>query len=247
MIQIKLDLEPERQALYAAALARLRDVEVTTGHGHALITSKAGESTLPTLLDQPEKTPAKLLSSLAGASIMPAHPWRFSPRIHPVAESRSSGQLGEAGLLRVHHWLSANTAPEQVAFSQVDLAHWFFEASPIHTHGLSRANYLQVHLGFAKGGMALIDLATDRPGPDNYYSLHLIGSHGAAYSDDHHNAHLFFGKEGPRALIHPESQRLAIQKMLTEFLAGIREERPWSVRLQDTIDALATVKEVAHV
>lgn len=247
MIQIKLDLEPERQAPYAAALARLRDVEVTTGRGHALITTKVGESSLPTLLDQPEITPPELLSSLAGASIMPAHPWRFSPSIHPVEESRSSGQLGEAGLLRVHHWLIANTAPEHIAFSQVDLAHWFFGAPPTHTHGLSRANYLQVHLGFAKGGMALLDLATNRPGPDNYYSLHLIGSRGAAYSDDHRNAHLLFGEEGPRALIHQENQLLAMQTMLTEFLAGIREERPWSVRLQDTIDALATVKEAAHV
>ena len=40
--------------------------------------------------------------------------------------------------------------------------------------------YVQLHLGFANGGMALIDHAQTLPPGEGYYSLSLIGSKGAA-------------------------------------------------------------------
>ena len=154
----------------------------------------------------------------------------------PVEESRRNRPLGEPGLLRIHHWLVTPSEAPATAFPQVDLAHWFFGCRPEHIHTLRREHYLHYHLGFKDGGMALIDIATHRPGKENYYSMHLIGSQGAAYADDHRNVHLQFGPGGTRAHLHPPNELLAVQAMLTEFTAGLREDRPWSVGINS--DAL---------
>ncbi|MDP7107203.1 MAG: hypothetical protein QGH41_09005, partial [Roseibacillus sp.] len=58
--------------------------------------------------------------------------------------------------------------------------------------------------------------------------------------------HLLLGKAGATALIQPVNAVLTIQNMLGEFVAGIRENRPWSVNLQDTLHVLATLKELSH-
>ena len=94
--------------------------------------------------------------------------------------------------------------------------------------------------------MALIDLATDRPGNADYYSMHLIGSDGAAYADAHEHNHLLLGSTGLQALISPATAIMTAQTLLLEFVAGIRGNRPWSVNLQDTLAALHTVKEATH-
>ena len=243
MTRIQLQLEPEREALYTEASTRLHEVEIVPTDGDALITSTLGSSPLPTLLDQPGRFDPASLRAVAAPRIMPAHQWRFSPSVLPVEESRRNGQLGEPGLLRIHHWLVTPSEAPATAFPQVDLAHWFFGCQPEHIHTLRREHYLHYHLGFKDGGMALIDIATHRPGKENYYSMHLIGSQGAAYADDHRNVHLQFGPGGTRAHLHPPNELLAVQAMLTEFTAGLREDRPWSVGISETSDALETVKE----
>jgi predicted dehydrogenase len=247
MTRIQLDLDPDRQALYAEAAARLRDVEIVDTSADALVTGAPGESELPILLDQAEHLPLSDLVRPAGARLMPAHPWRFAPNILPVSECLANGQLGEAGLLRTHHWLANKENREALlAAPQIDLAHWFFGAAPSRVHSLARPNYLQMHLAYPNDGMALIDIATNRPGRDDYYSLHLIGSDGAAYADDHRNAQLHFAGDGSHALLRQPDDLLATRNMLGEFVAGIREERAWSVTLQDIINALTTLKEVTH-
>ena len=243
MTRIQLQPEPEREALYTEASTRLHEVEIVPTDGDALITSTLGSSPLPTLLDQPGRFDPASLRDVAAPRIMPAHQWRFSPSVLPVEESRRNGQLGEPGLLRIHHWLVTPSEAPATAFPQVDLAHWFFGCRPEHIHTLRREHYLHYHLGFKDGGMALIDIATHRPGKENYYSMHLIGSQGAAYADDHRNVHLQFGPGGTRAHLHPPNELLAVQAMLTEFTAGLREDRPWSVGISETSDALETVKE----
>jgi hypothetical protein len=44
--------------------------------------------------------------------------------------------------------------------------------------------------------------------------------------------------------IHDPQDDLAIEGMLGEFVAGIREARAWKVSLEDTVAALNTLKEV---
>ncbi|MFP6864924.1 MAG: hypothetical protein VCA35_03200 [Roseibacillus sp.] len=251
MMRIELDLEPGRKGRYQEALARLHDVALAEdGAADALVTGKlarAKDERTPCLLDQPEQNTAEELEALSSDRLMPGHQWRFYPSVLPVQESNASGQLGEPGLLRVHHWLTEDLPPDRAAFAQVDLAHWFFGAPSEEIHFLARPDYLQIHLGFPNGGMALLDLATRRPGKDSYYSMHLIGSAGAAYADDHRNAHLLLGKEGSRALVHEQNSLLGIQHMLQEFVGGIRENRAWKVSIRDTLRALATIKEAANV
>ena len=246
MLKIQVNVSSPRRALYLGAIARMCGVAVAEEDADALITDTITEPSLPTLLDKPDKIDPHQLSGLLGAPVMPAHEWRFAPNVIPVQESRSRGQLGEPGLLRIHHWLTAEACPATLAFHQVDLAHWFFSSPPSSHYFHTGHNYLQVHLGYPESGMALIDLATDRPGNADYYSMHLIGSDGAAYADDHENNHLLLGSTGLQALISPANAIMTVQNLLLEFVAGIRGNRPWSVNLQDTLNALHTVKEAAH-
>jgi len=246
MFKIQLHVASPRRALYLDAIARMREVELVETGADALVTNTVAEPSLPTLLDEPNKIDPSQLDGLHGAPVMPAHEWRFSPNVIPVQESRSRGQLGEPGLLRIHHWRTAETCPATLAFHQVDLAHWFFSFPPDSVYCHACQAYLLIHLGYPDGGMALVDVATDRPGTTDYHSMHLIGSRGAAYADDHENTHLLLGKAKATALIQPVNAILTIQNMLEEFVAGIRENRPWSVNLQNTLNALQTLKEATH-
>ena len=250
MIRIHLKLDPDRESLYEEAVSRLRDVELTDVDADALVTSNAAEardSSLPCLLDQPEAYDTEELKPLLSVRTMPGHEWRFLPSVLPAQECHAAGNLGKPGLLRIHHWIAGDKDPHRAAFSQIDLAHWFFGAAPSSTHVLSRPRYLQYHLGFPNDGMAIIDVATGRPGPDSYYSMHLIGSTGAAYADDHRNAHLLLNDSGPKALLHEQNRLLGIQNMLGEFVSGIRDQRPWTVSVQDSVNAQLIIEEAAHV
>ena len=174
---------------------------------------------------------------------MPAHPWRFLPETSAVHASLTSGQLGQPGLLRIHHWITSAADARTAALPQIDLAHWLFASPPQSVHALERPGYLQLHLGFPQGGMALIDVATGRPGNAGYYSLHLIGSGGAAYADDHRNAHLHFGDGAPAALLHRQNFDLAMGNMLAAFVAAIGHDAPFPVTLDDTSAALETLQQ----
>jgi predicted dehydrogenase len=246
MFKIQVHVASPRRTLYLDAIARMPEVELVEEGADALVTDTAGDPSLPTLLDAPEEGDPTRLSTLEGASLMPAHEWRFAPNVIPVQESRSQGQLGEPGLLRIHYWLAQKKCPRTVSFHQIDLAHWFFSSPPDSVYCHACQDYLLIHLGYPDGGMALVDVATARPGTTDYHSMHLIGSGGAAYADDHENTHLLLGKAEATALIQPVNAILTIQNMLEEFVAGIRESRPWSVNLQDTLHVLATLKEVSH-
>ena len=246
MFKIQVHVESPRRALYLDAITRMRKVELTEENADALVTDTVGEPSLPTLLDAPEEGDPTQLSDLQGAPLMPAHEWRFAPNVIPVEESRSQGQLGEPGLLRIHYWLTRKECPRTVAFHQVDLAHWFFSSPPDSVYCHACQDYLLIHLGYPDGGMALVDIATNRPGHSDYHSMHLIGSRGAAYADDHENNHLLLGSTGLQALISPANAILTIRNMLGEFVTGIRENRPWTVTPEDTLDALQTVKEASH-
>lgn len=248
MTTIFLRLSPAREALYTEALLRLHDVELTDTEedADAVIASALGDRALPTLLDQPELADQAVLRHSGDRPLMPALQWRFAPEILPVEESHASGQLGDPGLLRTHHWTTRPLSPRTTAFHQVDLARWFFGDSPTRHHTVEREHYLQIHLGFPGNGMALLDLATNRPGEDDYFSLHLVGSRGAAYADDHRNSHLHFGAGGTRALLHGQNELLALQGMVREFVGGLRDQRPWRVSADDAIDALTTLKEVTN-
>lgn len=251
MIRIRIELSPERQRVYEEALTRLRGVEIIAGpDADALISGESNavnNKGLPCLLDRPEgisMTRLKALASL-GTTLMPAHVWRFFPGIRQVQQRHARGHLGEPGLLRIHHWRPERQPVRDFGFGEADLALWLFGAMPVSRHSLSSPDYLQLHLGFPNDGMAVLDVAANRPGTDPYYSLHLIGSEGAAYADDHHNAHLLMDQRGTRAVLQGRNERLAVMAMLEEFVGGLKERRAWSVNLSDSMRANQIIEEVA--
>ncbi len=252
MIRIRIQLPPERRFLYEEALSRLHGLEITDGlDADALISGEWNvviDTGLPCLLERPEGIPLPQLKALASSStsVMPAHVWRFFPNIRQVQRRHARGHLGEPGLLRIHHWRPERQLVRDLGFGEADLALWLFGAMPVSRHSLSSPDYLQLHLGFPNDGMAVIDVAANRPAPDPYYSLHLMGSEGAAYADDHHNAHLLMDQRGTRAVLHGRNERLAVLAMVEEFVNGLKDQRAWSVDLSDSFRANQIIEEVAN-
>ncbi len=126
------------------------------------------------------------------------------PANRVILDRLSSGKLGEPGLLRVHCWSGGSSRLlASKLYGQIDLALRIFGSTPAELYGVARGeqSYLQVHLGFSGGGMAVVDFSTRLPEGQGYDSLSLLGSSGAAYSDDHHNSHLLFAGGNPAALI----------------------------------------------
>jgi predicted dehydrogenase len=129
---------------------------------------------------------------------------RHTPACLTIVDRLWRGQLGEPGFLRVHRWCAQSTrSSPPVIYGDIDLALHLFRALPTEIYAIGRDQhaYLQVHLGFARGGMALLDFAQQLPKGQGYNSLSLIGSKGAAYADDHQNTQLIFAGGNPAALI----------------------------------------------
>lgn len=150
------------------------------------------------------------------------------PANRVIQNRLSSGKLGEPGLLRVHCWrVESSRSLASKLYGHIDLAIRFFGSIPAELYSVARGDqsYLQVHLGFAGGGMAVLDFSDRLPAGQGYDSLSLIGSSGAAYSDDHHNTHLLFTGGHPAALIDDCGEGLVHEVQgFVEAVAG--EETP---------------------
>ena len=146
------------------------------------------------------------------------------PANRVILDRLSSGKLGEPGLLRVHCWSGESSRSlASKLYGHIDLAIRFFGSSPAELYCVARGDqsYLQVHLGFTGGGMAVLDFSDRLPAGRGYDSLSLIGSSGAAYSDDHHNTHLLFTGGNPAALIDDCGDgRLAEVQAFVDAIAG---------------------------
>ena len=88
--------------------------------------------------------------------------------------------------------------------------------------------YWQVHLGFPGGGMALLDYTDGLPPGDGYATLSVIGSTGAAYSDDHANMQLLYQGGPPTALRCDEGikARTSLVQSFVDALAGPGQVAP---------------------
>jgi predicted dehydrogenase len=183
----------------------------------------------------------------SGVVLMLGQTSRFLPAFQTVKLVLDAGKLGEPGLLRIHRWdfrsafgsledfvpdlcersLAARLVPD------IDLAIWFFGTVPDHVYAVGSGpsdvrarggDYVQVHLGFPHGGMALLDFTDALPDGESYYSLSLIGSAGAAYADDHHNMQLLYRGGPPRSMKSGIGPAAPLAK-LQEFVDSIVEHR----------------------
>jgi predicted dehydrogenase len=151
-----------------------------------------------------------------------------TPANRVILDRLSSGKLGEPGLLRVHCWSGeSNRSLVSKLYGHIDLVIRFFASSPAELYCVARGDqsYLQAHLGFAGGGMAVLDFSDRLPAGQGYDSLSLVGSSGAAYSDDHHNSHLLFTGGHPAALIDNSGDGVLFEvQRFVDAVAG--EETP---------------------
>lgn len=172
------------------------------------------------------------------------NPDRYLPSRQLVRQQLDAGKLGEAVLIRIHRWKPNEPDNEPVSpgipgplLFDLDLTLWLFDQPPNLVYAVERSaregdpssgRLLQVHLGFAGGGMALLDWNDCLPQGDGYRSLSVIGSRGAAYADDHTNMQLLYSGGKPQALRADE---------------GLGQ---WAALLQEFVDRLRAVERNAN-
>ena len=85
--------------------------------------------------------------------------------------------------------------------------------------------------------MALVDVTTELPAGDDYYSLSLICADGSAYADDHHNVQLMYSG-GPAAAARTQPISLHWTEPLRQFVMAIGKSRLPAIGGDDAISAL---------
>ena len=240
---------------------------------YCLLAAAAGKHVLAAMpLAHSRDAALRIISACreAGVRLMVAQASRFSPALQTVKESLDGGQLGDPGLVRIHSWKAAPDGGWQRAaedsgqdsdrqrllsglVGEIDLACWLFGGRPDLVYALERntsgpsshdPDYVQLHLGFAGGGMALIDYTPSLPQGDGYFSLSLIGSSGAAYADDHRNMQLLYGGGRTAAIKVGEGEALRILQ-LQEFINSIEENRAPPVTGADALQVIDVAEAAA--
>jgi predicted dehydrogenase len=170
----------------------------------------------------------------AGVRFLVANYDRYWPRVRLIHQELASGKLGRPGLVRMHRWWQLDlddTVPHYHLpprlTHDLDVAIWLAAARPdvAYTCGdLAEVGaYLQVHLGFDGGAMALIDYCTRLPERSlSYGSLTVIGSAGAAYYDDREQIQLSFQGGLPQAVSGHDSW--VVPSIVQDFVDGAPAE-----------------------
>lgn len=157
-----------------------------------------------------------------------SQPRRFTSYARAIHEAVQSDCLGSPGLVRIHRWeenaagLSTQARLWNVSLQEVDLACWLQGSVPTTVFGQSIVSDGQtigmlIHLGF-NNGMAIVDCAFHQG--RSFYNASLIGSHGAAYADDHHNTNLLL-KNGTAQGMNVTSDEDCLRLQLESFVSSI--------------------------
>jgi predicted dehydrogenase len=189
------------------------------------------------------------------------NPDRFLPSRQLIGQQLTAGVLGRPGLVRLHRWESqAETgdvkAPDLPTplLRDLDLATSLYSQSPNIVYAVQGAAndqtkssdcFLHVHLGFHGGGMALIDYTNRLPVGDDYVSLSVIGSSGAAYADDHQNMQLLYCGGHPKSLRLDERSR-QIAALVQEFVDGLNANRDFSTTVAAWLHVLKLAQSVSQ-
>jgi UDP-N-acetyl-2-amino-2-deoxyglucuronate dehydrogenase len=203
----------------------------------------------------------------AGVTLAVGSHVRTDPSIAAMKGALDSGKLGVPALLRVHCWEPRGTGePDRwtaihhrdfgeirsQVIQQLDLAAWMFQQSPADAFAVGQGknaektawpDYLQIHLGFPGGGMALISLSRSLPAGDGYWSASLIGSTGAVYADDHQQTQLLFRGDHPRGIKGNEMVP-AIVAQLHDFQQAIATQRDPAIPAEEMKIALSLADAV---
>ncbi|MFP6604134.1 MAG: hypothetical protein VB862_16495 [Pirellulaceae bacterium] len=190
-----------------------------------------------------------------GVCLMAGGTDRLVPALQATWQSLAAGELGKPGLVRLHRWSTVGSAGVAVTddlLRDLDLVLNVCQALPTEVYAVARSvlgaaepDYLQVHLGFDSGAMALIDRSSTLPPGDGYFSFSVIGSSGAAYADDHLNKQLVFRGEHPVA-VGTGSDDLAAVADIQEFCRAIQQQRSAAVSGADWLAAAKIAKAVSE-
>jgi predicted dehydrogenase len=162
-----------------------------------------------------------------------ANPDRHLPS-RQLVRKQLGGPLGEAALVRSHRWEPpAGHAPDPAALPEqllrdLDVALWLVDRQPDRVFAVQQSDaagrYVQVHLGFPGGAMALLDFDGRLPAGDGYQSLSVIAASGAAYADDHQNVQLLYRGGRPLA-VRTEERAGHFAAVAQEFVDALRDGR----------------------
>ena len=185
-----------------------------------------------------------------GIQLAVANPDHYLPSRQLLHQELASGKLGEVGLLRLHRWQPPDRNQSDALTRDLDMAGWLTGKSPnlvyaVELSGDSGGRFIQVHLGFPGGGMALIDTTDRLPPGDGYSSLSVIGSSGAAYVDDQQNMQLIYRGGVPQALRTSEGAKqsaLLIQTFIDALHVG-RDLSATVTSWQKTLSVAAAVRQ----
>ncbi|MBM4074197.1 MAG: hypothetical protein FJ267_00960 [Planctomycetes bacterium] len=193
----------------------------------------------------------------SSATFVIANPDHARPSRNLIKQQITSGKLGDVGLIRIircepHPYdptLNPSTLPDGL-IRDVELATWLM-ARPLETVFALRMNSRkaeahrkdhiesgpswQIHLGFDGDGMALLTYShcghAEGAGGDDYQTLSVIASTGAAYADDHANQQLLFHQGGTRAIRQNECSIKAI--VVQEFVDVVSRKENRSASLEE--------------
>ena len=155
--------------------------------------------------------------------------------------------------MRAHRWQPAgqNLPVADIVLNhlihEIDLACWLFDGLPTEVYATSLgtpandSDYVQLHLGFPGGGMAVADYCCGLPQGDEYFSLCLIGDNGAAYADDHRNMQLLYTGGNPAGLKRATDEAGLVAEF-SEFVDAIRQQREPATAARDEVNALKVVQ-----
>ena len=229
--------------------ARLGDARTALQHGKHVLLALPASSAAEEVRGLAAEFGAADLCLMVGGTL------RFLPSQRVLKQRLEAGSLGALGLLRAHRWNGGGAAADTglaaadrcraLSVPYLDLANWLFGTPPDRVYArAAEPGYLQVHLGFSGGGMALIDVSDDLPPGDGYRSVTVIGSDGAGYADDHRNRNLVFGG-GDAAARDPGEGNLELVAELEEFVAASSGGRTPQVAGADAAAALQVAAAAA--
>jgi predicted dehydrogenase len=175
------------------------------------------------------------LSSCArkyGVQFAVVNPDRYLPS-RQLIRKQLPVPLGEPGLIRLHRWEPAAPHPSGLPdplLRDLDLTLWLAGQRPNHVFAVEpksdgvAGRYVQVHLGFPGGAMAVLDYTDCLPPGDDYRSLSVIASSGAAYADDHQNVQLVYRGGHPQAM-RTDERAGQLAAIAQDFVDAIRNRR----------------------
>lgn len=172
---------------------------------------------------------AGLPSDSSGGGIRVRNLDRSLPSRQLIRQQLDAGKLGTPALVRSHRWTScaavtSNRLPSGLLID-IDVAQWLMgsPAELVYAAKSVGGEAIQIHLGFVAGGMALLDWGRIPEG-EEYRSLSVLGSSGAAYADDHANRQLVFGGGPARTRVADEMLR-GMANLLADFVKELDGNR----------------------